>query len=217
MKTLKGLLTGIAIGLASLLPMKANAQSIDGWLEASKGIPTNNLRLYPKLSAFGVNVKSLIDINGFYQFSKTNASYDGLKTKIDSVEINPVATLFQDEFKGTRGMAGVNVSYSIPEAFGFAEVGINPTNAKKDSKFYTYNGLILPDSLGSIGLFTASSINDFWKMGFGSTYAEVEATGPRIYNGVSPYVRGSFAKGQAPGWQAGISINPKELIEGGEK
>lgn len=207
MKTLGKILTGMAIGLISLIPIKSNAQSIDGWLEASKGIPTNNLRLYPRISIGPVNLQSLIDINGFYQFSKSDVYSPKLEAKIGPVSAKPVATLAQDEFNGIRGMAGLNVSYSVPGAFGFAEVGINPTNAKGDSKFYTYNGLTLPGSLGSLGFFTASPLNNFK-----NTYAEVEATGSSIISGLSPYARGSFSKEQVPGWQLGISVNPKELI-----
>jgi len=210
-KILRNIGAGIMAGAVSLLPMKsANAQNanIDGWLETSLGKPTSNLRLYPKINYHGLKLESLIDLNGSYQFSKSDISYDGLKTNIGPFEIKPVATLFQDEVNGARIMAGPNLSYSIPgKAFGFAELSINPRNIKGDSAFYTYNGVILPKNLGRIGLFTASPTNDFK-----STYAELEATGPG-YKGIAPYARVNFVKGKKPTWQVGISITPRKFFK----
>lgn len=210
-KILRNIGAGVMIGALSVLPLKnANAQdiNIDGWLEASLGKPTANLRLYPKVNFNGLHLESLIDINGSYQFSKTDVSYDGLKTNIGPLEIKPVATLFQDEFNGSRVMVGSNLSYSIPgKAFGFAELSINPRNIKGDSAFYTYNGVILPKNLGRIGLFTSSPTNDFK-----STYAELEATGPS-YKGIAPYARVNLQKGVKPTWQVGISVTPRKFFK----
>ena len=214
-KKARNLTAGIMAGALSLLPVKnANAEKInvDGWLEASLGKPTANLRLYPRINLHSFNLESLIDLNGSYQFSKTDFSYDKLKTKMGPFEIKPVATLFQDEFNGARIMAGPNISYSVPgKAFGFAELGINPSNIRNDSAFYTYNGIILPKNIGSIGLFTMSPINDFK-----STYAELEVTGPN-YKGIAPYARANFLKGHKPTWQLGISITPKKFFNRSSK
>jgi len=207
MKTLKKLLIGGGIFLSSLLPMKkSQAQIMDGWFEASKGIKQgNNLRLYPSLTIKDVNLKSLIDLNNFYSFSKTGLSYNKLKVEVgSSVEIKPTLSLFAIPEK-TQFLIGPNVSYSKGNSFGFFELGIDPNI--KESRLFSYNSLGTP--LGNLALFTQTSLKDIK-----STYAEIEFTSKDIKDsGVSLYGRTNLMKGMKPTYQAGVSVNPRKLIK----
>ena len=205
-KIKKGIAIG-AISLASLVPIKANAQNIDGWLEASLGTPTANLRLYPSASYAGINLGSLIDLNGSYQFSKTDLSLEKLTLNKGNVRLKPVLTLFQDQYDGATLRIGPNVSYAVPgKAFGFAELGIDLKDIRKNSQLYTYNSAILPKNMGRVGVFTASPTDDLK-----STYAEIEATGPS-YKGIAPYGRVNFMKGKKASYQVGVSVKPKDFV-----
>lgn len=206
-KTLATLATGI---LASFAPIKKAEAQVDasGWLEASFGRPTANLRLYPRLNAGNgiVNLQSLIDINNYYRFSKTDVHSDKVALNFGSFSLRPYATLFTNP-DGARLRAGSNLSYSFPgKAFGFVELDFD-AEGLGESAFYTYTGAILPKSLGTIGFFTSSKLNDLK-----STYAELEATGPRITEGVSPYVRVNLQKGEDTTWQVGISLDPRDAF-----
>ena len=197
----------LATLMAGNVAAKAQNTTLDGWLELSAGTPGKNLRLYPELNVGPVKINSLIDINNYFQFSKTDLSTSKAQVNAGPINIKPVITAYQDQFNGLRGMLGVNGSYFIPDKlFGFAELSINPLDAKGDSKFYTYNGLFLPNNKGRLGLFTATPTNSIK-----DTYVELEATGPS-YRGIAPYGRINLQKGQKTTWQAGVSIKPKKVF-----
>jgi hypothetical protein len=200
----------MALSAAAASPEKAEAQEVtpSGWLEASYGEPTANLRLYPQLNIGNrvINLQSLIDINDYYRFSKTDLFSSKLEARFGPVSFKPVATLFTDP-DGARIMGGPNLSYAAGPMFGFAELSLDPEDVKGKSFFYTYNGVILPKNLGSLGLFTIGSITNIKPY-----YAEIEATGPRITKGLSPYVRLNLQEGENPTWQAGVSLNPREML-----
>lgn len=207
-KRLRNLTAGIGLGLASLLPMKnANAEKIklDGWLETSLGNPTANLRLYPEVGAYGINLKSLIDINGYYSFTQTDLSHEKLKANVLGLGIKPVLTLFTDKYEKNI-KPGLNISYAKGSFFGSTQIGANVSNLE-DSTYLTYNGLMLPKNIGRVGVFATGKLKDM-----GSSYVELEATGPEISKGFSPYARINLQKGAKPGWQAGVSINPKRIF-----
>jgi len=201
------LILGLISG-ASFLPVKANAQTIDGWFEATKGIKQgSNLRLYPQVNIKGFNASSFIDINNFWSMSKNDISYEKIKKELgNSFVLKPVATYFTDP-NGKRIMAGPNLSYSHEKwGYGFFELSLDPSNPRK-SLLISYSGI--PTKIGNLGLFTSSPIDDM-----ASTYTELEYTAKDIKgSGVSPYARINLQKGVKPTYQVGLSINPKKLIQ----
>lgn len=205
-KTLRNLIlvTGM-IGLASILSVKQAKAEIGGWLEASLGQPTKNLRLYPSISGKSLKLQSLIDNNGYYRFSKTDLFYDKLKASIGPFAFKPVGTLFTDPYD-KQIMGGVNASWGNNKGFGFFEIAAG-AKTLGSPKLYSYNSVNLPSGLGRVGLFSAGSITDMI-----NTYFEVEATGPRFARGISPYVRANLQNGVKPGFQGGVSVTPRELI-----
>lgn len=211
MKSLaKTLITAGIIGLATLFPTKeVHAQKLKagGWLEATAGTPVANLRLYPSVSALGINAKSLIDINGYSPFSKTDVSVSGLETNSGYFAAKPVITALQDKTNGVKMKAGLNGSHSFSKVFnGFAEASIDIQNPMEKSELYTYHSILMDKRHILLGVFTSSPANDFSK-----TYAEVEMTLPRMIKGFSPYARINLQKGVAPSYQAGISLDPIEF------
>ncbi len=191
----------------SLFATPLVAQNLNGWLEASAGQnPTGNLRAYPSLQiSENLILQSLIDMNNYYPFSKTDLKDEIIKT--NNFSIGPVATLHTNP-SGKRMTVGPNISYHGKKGFGFVELDFNPLDSKP-SEFYTYNSGFIGDGGARIGLFTASSVNDFK-----STYAELEATGNDFGNtGVAPYVRANFVGGKYDGFQAGLSSRPKQTFK----
>jgi len=211
MKSLsKLLITAGMIGLATLFPAKeAQAQKLGGWLEATAGTPAENLRIYPEASLWGINAKSLIDINGYSPFSKTDVSFSGLETNSRHFTAKPVITMLKDKQDGAKMKAGLNLSYPRSKiGRGFIEASIDIENPKSKSSVYTYNGITMFRGNYFFGVFTSSPSNDFSK-----TYVEVEMTGPKIIKGISLYSRMNVQKGVAPSYQAGISLNPIDLYD----
>jgi len=208
MKTLTKIITIGSILLSSLLPIKkVQAQNIDGWFEASKGIKQgNNLRLYPTLNVKGVKLSSLIDINNFFSFSKTDLSYDKLALKLgEHVVLKPVATFHTNPY-GKKVTGDVNLTAFTDNYFGFFEVDVNPTDLK-NPEFFTYHNLTT--KIGNFGFFAMGSLKDIK-----SAYTELEFTAKDIKDcGISPYARVNLMKGVKPTYQVGASINPRKLIK----
>jgi len=200
-KTLKNLVALITIGLASLVPAKAD---INGWLEASLGTPAENLRLYPSASLKSVKLQSLIDINNYWKFSKTDLLHEKVKANIGGFEFKPIATFYTDPYD-KQLMAGVNASYANDRGFGFFELSVNPSYLNK-SQLFSYNSL--GTKIGNLALFTqTANLKDFK-----STYAEIEFNSNIKKNGIHPYARMNLQKGVKPTYQIGISITPREVI-----
>lgn len=200
---------GKAVLLGIVLVNKpSNSQEINGWAEFSAGTPTNNIRAYPSLNYEGVNLKSLIDRNGHFSFSKTDLSLEKLALKKGNFKLNPLITLYSDQYTGSKIMGGLNLSYhtSCGRGFGFAELGTDPRDIREGTVLYTYNSVNLPKGIGRIGVFTQGRINDLK-----SSYSEVEFTGPEK-KGISPYARVNFMKGQKRTHQIGVSVNPRRLL-----
>lgn len=204
MSKLKHLLTIGAITLSSILPIKTNAQSIDGWLEATKGIEQgSNLRLYPLVNVQGVQYSALIDVNNFYRFSKNDFSHKDLESQVGPIKLKPMLT-FHASPSRKRATIDVNASYFKNGSFGFVELDKDVSNTG-DWNLYSYNSLATP--LGNLALFTSSSVRDLK-----STYAEVEFNIRQIF-GANPYARVNLQEGVKPTYQFGISISPKKLIK----
>ena len=207
MKTINKLLIGGGIFLSSLLPMKkVQAQNIDGWFEASKGIKQgNNLRLYPTLNVKGVKLSSLIDINNFFSFSKTDLSYDKLALKLgEHVVLKPVATFHTNPY-GKKVTGDVNLTAFTDNYFGFFEVDVNPTDLK-NPEFFTYHNLTT--KIGNFGFFAMGSLKDIK-----SACTELEYTMKDIKDcGISPYARINLMNRVKPTYQLGVSFNPRKFI-----
>ena len=137
---------------------KPKAISVDGWFEATKGIyQGNNLRLYPQIGIKNFKAISLVDVNNFYSFSKTDLSYEKAKVKIGkSLDLKPVLTLHTKpgETKGT-----INSKFTCVKGnyFGFFEVDINPLNPK-EPHFFTYHDFAT--KFGNLGIFATGKIKE---------------------------------------------------------
>jgi len=136
MKVKNNLAKAVGIGLSFLLtflPIKGEeAKIIDGWVESTAGIEQGpNLRLYPRVNVEGTKLESLIDINDFYAFSKTDISHDKLEVKLgDNFILKPVATFHTNSYE--KQITGdVNITASTNNYFGFFEVDVNPKNLKQ--------------------------------------------------------------------------------------
>ena len=186
---------------------KPKTISINGWFEATKGIyQGNNLRIYPELHIKDIKANSLIDLNNFYSFSKTDLSYEKAKVKIGkNLNLKPVLTLHTspDEIEGT-----INAKLTCEKGnyFGFFEIDVNPLDVKQP-QFFTYHDFAT--KFGNLGIFATGKIKDLR-----NTYTEIQFTGKQIKkSGISPYIRMNAVKGSKPTYQLGISLNPKTFYK----
>ena len=201
--TLMNLVTAGLVGVASILPGKSlEGQTVEGWFEATLGTPSENIRLYPRASLGPVNLQSLIDINDYWQFSKTDLYSQNIEKEMGNFALKPVLTFFQDK-TGKRIMPGINVAYGFDSFFGFTEFSADDLNTNK-TKYYTYNGIAGEE--GSCAVFLTSSLNH-WER----PYVEIECTG-HGFGAISPYARVNLVKGTEPTYQAGVSVNPGKII-----
>jgi len=164
------------------------------------------MRLYPIVNLNGFKFDSLIDVNNFYRFSKNNFSHERLQLKInDNYTLKPAITFHTNPFE-KKVSGDINLSYNWKRGFGYYEINVTPSNTK-DTEFYTYDSLNM--GIGNLGLFTTGKINDA-----NNTYAEIGFTGRDIKRtGISPYLRINVQKGVKPTYQAGISVNPRNVIK----
>ena len=210
MKTLGKALVGGGIILSTLLPMKkaqAQAPIINGWFEATAGVYQGpNLRLYPTLKVKGLKLNSLIDINNFFSFTKTDLSHDKLGLKLgDHVTLKPVATFHTNPYD-KKITLDANVTAFTDNYFGFFEVDVNPADLKNPG-FFTYHNI--STKIGNFGFFAMGALKDIK-----SAYTELGFTAKDIKGcGVSPYVRANLMKGVKPTYQVGVSVNPRKIIK----
>ena len=202
-ESLKKGITIAAISL-SLLPQKLYSQ-IGGFIEATKGLnQRDNLRFYPDLKVKGFNLKSLIDQNDFWKFSKTDLVYDGARMKVnDNITLEPQISFHTNPLE-KRATANLYADYFKGNFFRKSTFAVDPKNLGQPD-FFTYNGFTLP--IGSVAAFATGKIRDPK-----NTYVELEFTGNDIKgSGISPYIRANLQKGVKATGQVGLSLNPIKM------
>lgn len=185
---------------------KPKTISIDGWLQATKGINKgNNLRLYPQLKIKNFNTFSLIDINNFYNFSKNDLYHEKLKINLGkNLHLKPMLTAHTNPSE-TKLTADANLTYAKGKYFGYFEIDVNPLDVEQP-EFYTYHDI--GTKLGNLGIFATGKIRDIK-----NTYSEIQFTGKQIKkSGISPYIRANVQNGQKPTYQAGLSFKPRDFV-----